>query len=150
MKTGLHWMMCPGPYNLVTFGGLPPALLEVINYVVIPKQVLIESPGLFLGDFRASIETGNNPRINERSELVRQSFQNDQYAMSIREIRPSFRSTTWKGRSRLTASLIVIERNSSKIPMEATGRHLSRLRTTTAPSFEAMDLDHVYRYPWWQ
>lgn len=73
VKAAMHWLLVPGPYHLVTFGELRADELSKLNYCVVPT-LLVESPGIFDGDFETRVEHGSGGAVRSRAELVEQFF----------------------------------------------------------------------------
>lgn len=70
IKASMHWLLCNGPYNLVTFSKLSLLLQQNLNYCVIPGSVLVDSPGVFFGDYTTNVEYGSRRIPTYKSELV--------------------------------------------------------------------------------
>ena len=68
----MHWLLCPGPYNLVTFGELAADEIHRLNYCVIPKTVLVESPGLYVGDFETRVQRDSRGDLSQAADFVEQ------------------------------------------------------------------------------
>jgi hypothetical protein len=84
VKAAMHWLLVPGPFHLVTFGELHPDEISRLNYCVVPRSVLVESPGMFDGDYETRVEHGSTGSVGQRAEFVEQFFLDE----AVEEIDP--------------------------------------------------------------
>jgi hypothetical protein len=67
----MHWLLAAGPYNVVTFGEIEEGTLRVLNYGLVPRAVMIESPGVLDGTYDTAVNKGSRGRIVSHEEFMR-------------------------------------------------------------------------------
>ena len=144
IKAGMHWLLCPGPYNLVTFGELSVLLRQDLNYCVIPGSVLVESPGIFYGDYETRVEYGSKGAVAYKAELVQDLVHDriqDSIDPSTQKVFPIYyREDTFSSK-----------RQSRTYFRNIVGRFLWKLQNGICPlcgvkqryNFNEMEVDHI-------
>jgi hypothetical protein len=144
VKAGIHWQLCPGPYNLVTFGRLPTSLEKKLNYCVIPGMVSVESPGMFVGNYETRVEYGSRGMVAYKAELVQDLLNEragDSTDPAAQKVFPLYyRPDTFTS-----------ERQPQSYFRQVIGRFLWRLQKGICPlcgvgrryGFDEMEIDHV-------
>lgn len=140
----LHWLLCPGPYNIVTFDSSKSGIIKELDYSVIPKQVLVESPGFYNGNFEIRIDKGLGSTVNYKSEIV-QDLLHHEKQKNIDPVTQKVFPIYYREDS------FIPVRQPTNYVRNILGRFLWKLQQGICPlcsfekrhNFSAMDIDHI-------
>lgn len=144
VRVGMHWLLAPGPTNLITFGTLDRRSMNVLDYAVVPKTLLIESAGLFDGDFDTRVTRGVARDVVNRADFIESLFTEgklDDLDVCGQEVFPLYyRTDTFRA-----------ERQDQGYLRNVMGRFLWKLQEGICPAcglesryeFDQMQVDHI-------
>ena len=151
MRVGMHWLLSPGPTNLVTFGTLDSRSMQLLNYAVIPNVLLVESPGLFNREFDTRVVRGTSADVTDRGEFMESLSEMEtleHQEVHDQEVFPIFyRADTFRAQRRDNRP----QRQEKGYLRDVLGRFLWKLQQGICPAcgievryrFHEMEVDHI-------